>query len=107
MLSPASVLLTYKFTLFSNNDFPCKVTVTCFTYLQIYTILKRRKSGWMMEAVLLTYKFTLFSNGIRSMEAAGKVLLTYKFTLFSNGTSASDCELTVLLTYKFTLFSNE
>ena len=58
----ASVLLPYRFTLFS-NPLALKVKVT---------------------PVLLPYRFTLFSNHLCDFLGYCLVLLPYRFTLFSN-----------------------
>ena len=57
-----SVLLPYRFTLFSNLP----------------------HTACALSRVLLPYRFTLFSNKYYKQLADGKVLLPYRFTLFSN-----------------------
>ena len=63
----ASVLLPYRFTLFS-NPLALKVKVT---------------------PVLLPYRFTLFSNHLCDFLGYCLVLLPYRFTLFSNRTCST------------------
>ena len=80
----ASVLLPYRFTLFS-NPLALKVKVT---------------------PVLLPYRFTLFSNHLCDFLGYCLVLLPYRFTLFSNPFADGSVNTIVLLPYRFTLFSN-
>ena len=58
----STVLLPYRFTLFSNND-------------RLYDL---------QHLVLLPYRFTLFSNIKPYCKDLDNVLLPYRFTLFSN-----------------------
>ena len=80
-----SVLLPYRFTLFSNS-----VKISAFEI-----------------EVLLPYRFTLFSNVTIRMLHRLPVLLPYRFTLFSNIPNFKVWSKNVLLPYRFTLFSNK
>ena len=79
-----TVLLPYRFTLFSNNP---NVIIA-------------------EPNVLLPYRFTLFSNYSDKNVILCSVLLPYRFTLFSNEIEFSFNNSIVLLPYRFTLFSN-
>ena len=79
-----SVLLPYRFTLFSNS------------VNQIFKAVQ----------VLLPYRFTLFSNAHITRLHSHSVLLPYRFTLFSNTSVFAHKKTPVLLPYRFTLFSN-
>ena len=123
-----SVLLPYRFTLFSNQESKSRLTVTVLLPYRFTLFSNTPFLISIQFAVLLPYRFTLFSNWMpkRSkrfrfyylidlhysqtmnlLNCKGlKVLLPYRFTLFSNSLELLIIIPHVLLPYRFTLFSN-
>ena len=103
--SPKLVLLPYRFTLFSNFCPSLKIRDWFYYLIDLHysqtTKEPQHEKWWFYYLIDLHYSQTDLCTTLAPL-----VLLPYRFTLFSNEHQTARRKTAVLLPYRFTLFSN-